>query len=350
MSGVSLATADRSEPNQLDKQEKTMIGGVMGSLRVIELQLVAFIMVFSATGLVPLLDLVFPAFASAIFYCFLGWPSLQMAESVLARKRFFKEANSFGYTENIISGLSLFSPPVRALVPLLYTVRRIFVILDWIQDVWLNKTLPANAQAKSKDGDVFSVLKLLPAAILTLASVLSLEDREVLAYMITRSLKTTTNSNPNNPSSISQDSKRKSSKKLSNASSSSTTATINHKSPIFDCDCFDCYTSYWFRWDSSPNRELLHQVIEAFDEHLTNGEQSRKSYRGKRRDKAGRQIGEKPVIDVLGRPEMPELETPPETDESSIVSPDDDFSPVATPERAADGEEWKEKGAKKMKR
>ncbi|KAG9131494.1 hypothetical protein Leryth_024960 [Lithospermum erythrorhizon] len=48
-------------------------------------------------------------------------------------------------TENIISGLSLFSPPVRALVPLLYTVRRIFVVLDWMQDVWINKrclTLP----------------------------------------------------------------------------------------------------------------------------------------------------------------------------------------------------------------
>ena len=51
-------------------------------------------------------------------------------------------------TENIISGLSLFSPPVRALVPLLYTVRRVFVIADWIKDVWVNKTLPANAQLK----------------------------------------------------------------------------------------------------------------------------------------------------------------------------------------------------------
>lgn len=48
-------------------------------------------------------------------------------------------------TENVISGLSLFSPPVRALVPVLYTVRRIFVIMDWMKDVWLNKTLPANA-------------------------------------------------------------------------------------------------------------------------------------------------------------------------------------------------------------
>ncbi|PRQ29627.1 hypothetical protein RchiOBHm_Chr5g0015851 [Rosa chinensis] len=37
----------------------------MGSLCVMELQHVAFIMVFSASGLVPLLDLIFPAFASA---------------------------------------------------------------------------------------------------------------------------------------------------------------------------------------------------------------------------------------------------------------------------------------------
>ena len=35
------------------------------------------------------------------------------------------------------------------------------------------------------DGDFLSVLKLLPATIIALASVLSLKDREVLAYMIT---------------------------------------------------------------------------------------------------------------------------------------------------------------------
>ena len=51
-------------------------------------------------------------------------------------------------TENIISGFSLFSPPVRALVPMLYTVRRIFVILDWVQDVWLNKSLSPTAEMK----------------------------------------------------------------------------------------------------------------------------------------------------------------------------------------------------------
>ncbi|KAJ6702188.1 hypothetical protein OIU74_013354 [Salix koriyanagi] len=74
------------------------------------------------------------------------------------------------------------------------------------------------------DRDVLSVFKLLPAAILALASVLSLEDREVLAYMITRSLKTTTTTT-NNPSSSLQDSKKKSSKKTQNNNNSQNKAT-----------------------------------------------------------------------------------------------------------------------------
>lgn len=39
-------------------------------------------------------------------------------------------------TENVVGSLGAFSPPVRALVPLLYTVRRVFVILDWAYDAW----------------------------------------------------------------------------------------------------------------------------------------------------------------------------------------------------------------------
>ncbi|XP_035832927.1 uncharacterized protein LOC118481778 [Helianthus annuus] len=50
-------------------------------------------------------------------------------------------------------------------------------------------------------------------------------------------------------------------------------APAAYKSPVFDCDCFDCYTNYWFRWDMSVNRELIHQVIEAFEENLTSSEQ-----------------------------------------------------------------------------
>ncbi|KAH8522455.1 hypothetical protein Peur_040962 [Populus x canadensis] len=196
------------------------------------------------------------------------------------------------------------------------------------------------------DRDVLSVLKLLPAAILALASVLSLEDREVLAYMITRSLKTTTT---NNPSPYLQDSKKKSSKKPQNNNNSQRSI---HIAPIFDCDCFDCYISYWFRWDSSPNRELIHQVIEAFEEHLTSDEMSRKHTRGKRRDKAGRRVGEKSVLDVPGQPEMlPVLETSNTTSHESSSScsvadvvnvnvgcPDNGLSP----EKVAEREEMEE--------
>ncbi|KAL3511465.1 hypothetical protein ACH5RR_030866 [Cinchona calisaya] len=202
MSGVSLAVAPRSEPAGSDEttttklqgkplQQEGVTGGVMGSLRVIELQLVAFIMVFSASGLIPLLDIVFPAFATAYLIALsrFAFPSRCRIATGTSSPEIFQGSRLFRFyvvvgttlglflplayvlggfargdehavrsatphlfllsfqilTENIISGLSLFSPPVRALVPLLYTVRRIFVIIDWIQDVWLNKTLPANA-------------------------------------------------------------------------------------------------------------------------------------------------------------------------------------------------------------
>lgn len=146
--------------------------------------------------------------------------------------------------------------------------------------------------SSSSDGDYLSVLKLLPAAIFALASVLSLEDREVLAYLITRSIKTTTAATSS--SSIIQ---RKASKKAATGSSNSN-SNNNHKPPVFDCDCFDCYTSYWFRWDSSPNRELIHQAIEVFEDHLTNGEASdklpnKKNGKAKRRDKTARRSSDK---------------------------------------------------------
>ncbi|KAL9670215.1 hypothetical protein QQ045_007766 [Rhodiola kirilowii] len=191
MSGVTLAVGPRSEP----KAAAAATGSVMGSLRVIELQLVAFIMVFSASGLVPLLDLIFPAFVTAYLFLLsrIAFPSHGRTTTTdTSTPELFQGSKMFrmyvvlgttiglflplayvlgGFargddhavrsatphlfllsfqilTENIISGLSLFSPPLRALVPLLYTVRRLFVIIDWTVDVWLNKTLPANALLK----------------------------------------------------------------------------------------------------------------------------------------------------------------------------------------------------------
>ncbi|KAG8487979.1 hypothetical protein CXB51_018422 [Gossypium anomalum] len=92
-----------------------------------------------------------------------------------------------------------------------------------------------------------SVFKLFPMAILALASTLPPQDQEVLAYMITRSIILT------------HQPKNKCKKG-------------NNKAPLFQCGCFECYTRFWHRWDSSPNRDLIHQVIEAFEDHLVQNE------------------------------------------------------------------------------
>ncbi|XP_010499292.1 PREDICTED: uncharacterized protein LOC104776849 [Camelina sativa] len=198
MSGVTLAVGPRPDDGKTSSSsgEKGLWsgmaaaggGGLMGSLRVIELQLVAFILVFSASGLVPILDMLFPAFASIYIVALsrLAFPSHGVSTTsreVFHGSKLFRmyvvSGTTIGLflplayvlggfargddhavrsatphlfllscqilTENIISGLSLFSPPVRALVPLLYTVWRIFVIIGWSKDVWLNKSLPMNA-------------------------------------------------------------------------------------------------------------------------------------------------------------------------------------------------------------
>lgn len=192
------ASAQKQQQQQQEQEEDNVhvpvpVGGsgMMGSLRVIELQLVAFILVFSASGLVPLLDLVFPALASAYIMALAHFafpsspsPSPSQQDQIFKGSRMFRMYVIVGttvgmflplayvlggfargddhavrsatphlfllsfqiLTENIIAGLSLFSPPVRALVPMIYTIRRIFVDIDWINDVWVNKTLPANAR------------------------------------------------------------------------------------------------------------------------------------------------------------------------------------------------------------
>ncbi|XP_057542983.1 uncharacterized protein LOC130821302 [Amaranthus tricolor] len=129
----------------------------------------------------------------------------------------------------------------------------------------------SSSSTTNKENPVSSLNHLLPATILTLISVLSLQDREVLAYMITHSLKSST-LNYASSSNLQINPKKKPTKKSSPSSSSSTTS---HTSPSFDCDCFNCYTTFWFRWDSSPHRELIHQAIEAFEEHLSSTEKTK---------------------------------------------------------------------------
>ncbi|KAL4562983.1 hypothetical protein LXL04_027014 [Taraxacum kok-saghyz] len=95
-------------------------------------------------------------------------------------------------------------------------------------------------------------LALLPAAIFTLTMALSPEDKEVLAYLV---------SSTNFPT------PRKTTTTTTTTTCKSSATTADHP-PLFNCSCFRCYTSYWVRWDSSPNRQLIHEIIDAFEDGL----------------------------------------------------------------------------------
>ncbi|KAF8048032.1 hypothetical protein N665_2713s0003 [Sinapis alba] len=131
---------------------------------------------------------------------------------------------------------------------------------------------PSPPQIKSDN----QLLHLLPVAILSLASVLSPEDHEVLAYLI---------------STASYSSDKNSTSRL-NKTKPHKQAYFDNHSPLFHCDCFSCYTSYWVRWDSSPSRQLIHEIIDAFEDNLEKEKQtkSKKNITGKkgRRKRSGK--------------------------------------------------------------
>ncbi|KAE8700449.1 mitochondrial pyruvate carrier 2-like [Hibiscus syriacus] len=116
-------------------------------------------------------------------------------------------------------------------------------------------------------------LSFLPAAILTLATALSPEDREVLAYLISCS-----NNDFGNLSSHGKSTQKYPAKRNMSFSS----CRDRDHPPIFRCDCFRCYMSFWVRWDSSPNRQLIHEIIDAFEDGLA---QSKKTKSKKDRKK-----------------------------------------------------------------
>ena len=97
-------------------------------------------------------------------------------------------------------------------------------------------------------------LSFLPAAIFTLTVALSADDKEVLAYLISCS---NTSASLSNLSSTRKSGRKPTAGKVG----------VDH-APIFDCDCFMCYRRYWARWDSSPNRQLIHEIIEAYEDGL----------------------------------------------------------------------------------
>ncbi|KAL6562291.1 hypothetical protein OROGR_003298 [Orobanche gracilis] len=116
------------------------------------------------------------------------------------------------------------------------------------------------------------LLSFLPTAILTLTAALSPEDREVLAYLISSS-----------PASFSNG-HRGSSRKTA-APGGGSKDSEDHP-PCFNCSCFRCYMSYWVKWDSSPNRQLIHEVIDAFEDSLLEESKKEKKRRERRKGKS----------------------------------------------------------------
>lgn len=88
-------------------------------------------------------------------------------------------------------------------------------------------------------GDV-ALAALLPAAVMALAAALTAEEQEVLAYLLSGSC-------------------------IGGARRSSRRQHGPHP-PEMGCGCFGCYKSFWARWDASPNRHLIHRIIDAVEE------------------------------------------------------------------------------------
>jgi len=193
MSGATLAAGPRMAKEGKGRpggvNDSTIdfggLGGMMGSFRVIELQLVAFIVVFSASGLVPLADILFPVVITlySVIISVIVFPRYQNAElSVFQGNRLFQLYVIIGtviglflplayvlggfarndqqsvrlatphlfllscqvLSENLVSGFEVFSLPVRALMPILYTTRRLFALVDWTEEMFINRHLPSN--------------------------------------------------------------------------------------------------------------------------------------------------------------------------------------------------------------
>ncbi|GMJ14557.1 hypothetical protein like AT1G12020 [Hibiscus trionum] len=123
-------------------------------------------------------------------------------------------------------------------------------------------------------------MSFLPATILTLAAALSPEDKQVLAYLISCS-----NNDFGNMSSHRKNNTPKIQPKRSSGPGS---GSGHDHPPLFTCDCFRCYMSYWVKWDSSPNRQLIHEIIDAFEDEVA---RSKKTKTKKERKRKGGSAG-----------------------------------------------------------
>ncbi|EYU27720.1 hypothetical protein ABFS82_13G130700 [Erythranthe guttata] len=160
------------------------------------------------------------------------------------------------------------------------------------------------------------LLSFLPAAILTLTVALSPADREVLAYLISCSSsasfsnthrKTTTTTTQKPPA----------------AGGGGSKSGDDHP-PCFSCNCFRCYMSYWVKWDSSPNRQLIHEVIDAFEDSVLNKKNKREKNKERRK---GNKSSTTTTTMVKGHNSIcPVLDDAPKNSDLILTKDDFDFS------------------------
>lgn len=123
---------------------------------------------------------------------------------------------------------------------------------------------------------------------MTLTAALSPADREVLAYLISCS-----------SVSFSGGQRRSAAQKTTAAAAVGGSKGGDDHAACFNCSCFRCYMSYWAKWDSSPNRQLIHEVIDAFEESLLKESKREKNKKERRKGKIVK-------VGALNEPKNPE--------------------------------------------
>lgn len=117
---------------------------------------------------------------------------------------------------------------------------------------------PSPLPSSSSSSSSLAFLSCLPTALLALASTLSPQEQEVLSYLL--------------------DSEKPKSKKAERKQQKS-------HGPNLDCSCFGCYKSFWAVWDSSPNRHVIHLILDEYEARLEGKNLVKSGSKGKSKKK-----------------------------------------------------------------
>ncbi|KAH7860783.1 hypothetical protein Vadar_017936 [Vaccinium darrowii] len=151
------------------------------------------------------------------------------------------------------------------------------------------KVHPSPPPPAAVDQNRFS---FLPATILTLTLSLSVQDKEVLAYLISCS--------------------------GHHYTAAGGGSSGGDHSPQFNCNCFSCYMSYWVKWDTSPNRELIHQILDEYEDGLLNKKKKLK-VKKERRKRGSSLVGGELKSDSGDSGELESVEVSGKGDEEEVV-------------------------------